>query len=265
MVASIAHGAQEFLEEHCVVSTRITEGLPPTLQKYPDLLDHIKAILSTHGAAAAQGRRRDDKAYIIGVSLAKIRDILKSEYDEEVSEATIWRMFRTSRTTCVRTVRAGGRYNLIDSSTTVVKNSQFVSDHVRGHWCASRIRVAMELAADLHSQGHKVAWWAIDNMARIPLIVDATSQVYARNRGHTMRGDGRNFYDHHIAVGRKMLMEVTGIFMCYGTDGVPIKDQFDRQRLPRPRAIQMEVFLRGVPDLPSGCTQRLHWDDIESA
>ena len=182
-----------------------------------------------------------------------------------MSEATIWGMFRTSRTTCVRTVRAGGRYNLIDSSATVVKNSQFVSSHVRGHWCASRIRVAMELAADLHNQGHKVAWWAIDNMARIPLIVDATSQVYARNRGHTMRGDGRKFYDHHIAVGTKMLMEVTGIVMCQGTDGVPLKDQFDRQRLPRPRAIHMEVFIRGVPDLPSGCTQRLHWDNIESA
>ena len=63
--------AQEFLEEHCVVSTHKTEGLPPTLQQYPDLLEHIKAILSTHGAAAAQGRRRDDKAYTIGPSTTR--------------------------------------------------------------------------------------------------------------------------------------------------------------------------------------------------
>ena len=80
-----------------------------------------------------------------------------------------------TRSTDDRRVVNGGRYGLIDASTSNMKNSQFVSAHVRGHWCAARNRHFMEFLADHARDGKKVGWFACDNMSRIPLVVDAWS------------------------------------------------------------------------------------------
>ena len=106
----------------------------------------------------------------------------------------------------------------------------------------------------------------MDNMARIPLVVDAASHVFARNRRHTLHGDSRNFYDHNIAVANKLLMEVTGVMICKPPSKIEtLADEQGRPRLPRPHPSSMCAFLRGVPNLAKGCTQYMHWCDIEEA
>ena len=76
----------EFLEDQEVITSHVETWVPSLLTTYPTLLANIKFFLATHGTEAAEARRRDDRAYTIGVSLSNIRQILKEEYDQDVSE-----------------------------------------------------------------------------------------------------------------------------------------------------------------------------------
>ena len=118
----------------------------------------------------------------------------------------------------------------------------------------------MEFLADRARDGKKVGWFACDNMSRIPLVVDACSHVFARNHRHTRTSDDRDFYDHNLAVGRRLLIEVSGIMSCKIPHPVTlVEDENGCSHLPRPRPDSMSVFLHAVPDIPSSCAQYLHW------
>ena len=93
----------EFLED-ILLTNHTQTSYPRICDKYPSLLENIRSILATHGSTAAHARRRDDRAYTIGVSLGKIREVLHSEFGQDVSESTIWRLFTSSRTTDRRSV-----------------------------------------------------------------------------------------------------------------------------------------------------------------
>ena len=110
------------------------------LTKFPDILDHIKEILKMHGVDATEKKRRDDKTHTIAVGTRRIREMLHSEHNEDVSRMSIWRFFKCARVTDRRSVRDGGRHSFLDASTTTVRNSQFVNPHVRGQWCAAQVR-----------------------------------------------------------------------------------------------------------------------------
>ena len=66
----------EFLED-VPVTTKGVWGTcqPPILSQHPTILDNFQTILAEYRTSAAEVRRRDDKAFTIGVSPSKIRDI----------------------------------------------------------------------------------------------------------------------------------------------------------------------------------------------
>jgi hypothetical protein len=203
---------EEFMKVHCNRQAEVVNDprKSKVLQRYPSLRDALDLLLTRFGEEAAQSRRRDDKTHTIGVSCRKLRELLHNEFSIDVSHASIFRMYSTARVTDARKVRDGGRYGILDVTTTQVKNNQFVTPHVRGRWCAAKNRNLKELATDLTRRGIKAVYASLDNLARTPVVIDAASHMYARNRGHTKKGDGHDNYDHTTVVGPRMLMEVTG-------------------------------------------------------
>ena len=167
------------------------------LKKYPDLLEHIKAILDKHGTAHAHGRRRDDKVYHTGVSARTISRYLAGEFKVDVSPVTIWRLF-THRKNDTRSIRSGGSYGFIHTELLAKKNSQFCRDNIRGHFAASKMRHMKEWVTWLFvEKGVKGAIFHVDEMSKVPLIHDATSYLMLNGwRGSVLAGDGPNFFDH---------------------------------------------------------------------
>ena len=244
-----------------------------TLLKHPNLIEDIKRILQLHGKEAAHSRRRDNEAKVIGLGTRKIAAYLaEPPYEttgddgEPLGHCTVWRAYKPSRPDDERSVRDGGRHGLLEVSLTSVRNSQFVKEHARGHWLCGRNRNYKEMPSDMKRRQRKVGSFHVDNLARLPLIIDACSHMHARSasRGCTLSGDGMDMFDHNQAVGRNVLMETTGVVHCTPPDEIQeINDNLGRPRLPRPRARMMCDFLRGVPQLEKDTSQYLHWVDIE--
>ena len=242
------------------------ETTSTVLKDNPGLVGQMHTILERFGTKAADARRRDDKSYTIGISCRKMREYLHSMYDLTIGHVTAWRMYQPARVTDTRSVHDGGRHGVMDVSTTKVKNNQFVTPHVRGIWCAAKARNWKERITDFHLRGWLVAYYSLDNLARTPCIVDAASQMYARNRGHVLKGDERDWYDHNNAVAKKLLLEVTGIVECQPPQNSSIMtDELGRPRLPRPRPVAMYDYCRGVPQLVSGTQEYMHWADFEQS
>ena len=156
-----------------------------------------------------------------------------------------------SRLIDCRSVREGGRYSLLDTSTTKVRNSQLVTPHVRGPWCASKVQDCHEnLNYWQDRRGFKCMFFAIDDMSRFPVIIDALSHLYARNRGHTLTGDDSDWYGHNHAEGAKVLFQTIRIVKCRPSNVIDLMtDELDRPRLPRCRSVAMYDALRPVPYL----------------
>ena len=186
------------------------------IKKYPDLANKVMEILKEHGVGAAEARRRNDKAHTIGCSCTTVSNILFAEHNIDVCATTVWRLYEPSRSNDMRAIHNGGRYGLIAASTGTVRNSQFVSDHVRGYNLTCRNRDAMECMGEIASLygASKVAWLSADGMSCTPLIVDANSHLIGSCKGHTLDGDDRDYYDHHQVLGSKLLMDNTGIVVC---------------------------------------------------
>jgi hypothetical protein len=258
----------EFADEHMRFEETKWGSKFTTLNKYPDLIKHIKTILKDHGQEVAQGRRRDDKAHVVGLGVRAIRRLLHANYDVEVSHCTVWRSYRPTRSNDQRSVREGGRYGMIDVSLASVRNSQFVKEHKRGYYVAHRNKMWKEMSTDLAIRGFKVGSFHIDDMAKVPLVIDACSHMWARaaSRGCTMAGDGFNMYDHNNPVGSKLLMETTGIVYCKPDPYAEATlDETGRSRWPRPKAWKMCDYLRGVPFFEKDTARARHWRDIEAA
>ena len=262
-------GDEEFIENVCVeqvegaVKRVEQKSISAKLKQYPNILEHIKEILTEHGAQAAQGRRRDDKAHTIALGTRRVREILHQEYGEDAGHVTIWRFFKCARVTDRRSIREGGRYQLLDTSTTTVRNSQFVSPHSRGQWCAAQVRDVHECFAQWEYElGEKCILIPIDNMAKLPCVVDATSHMFGRNRGTTWSGDSRNQYDHNTVVANKLLVETTGAVLCKPAPYKQLTDALGRPRLPRCRAFGMCDYIRGVPFTVKDTAQACHFRDI---
>ena len=120
----------------------------------------------------------------------------------------------------------------------------------------------MEYMADLSMRyGAKMCLWlAADGMTRTPLIIDALTALYGKNWRHVRDGCDRNHYDHHIVVGSRLLMDNTGVVLCRTPEPINVlKDNLGRDRLPRPRPMDMCCFLRPVYEIEPLCNQYLHW------
>lgn len=237
------------------------------LKQYPQLIEHVKEILKQHGEQCADPQRRNDKTFTMGIGTRRMREFLHNTYGEDLGHTTVWRLYKPTRMTDNRSLMEGGRHNLIDASTSRVRNSQLVKPHARGAWCAANIRSVNELAVDLSLRPRpiRMTLFAMDDLARFPLVVDAGSHLYARNRGYTLTGDYRNFYDHNQAVSRKLLMQTTGIVEVVPPETASvIDDEHNRPRYPRCCPKGMTNFLRGVPLLTKDTGQYVHWQDKHS-
>ena len=236
--------------------------------QYPDIITHIKSILAVHGSEAAHSRRRDDRAHTIGVGCRRVRELLFNTFQEKCGHTTIWRFYNVARSTDVRPIRDGGRYNLIDASTTKVRNSQFVKPHARGPWCVSKIRYVEDLSVDLSLRPCPIILriFAVDNLAKLPTIMDAASHIFARKRGYVLTGDDRDNYDHNHPVGKKLLVETTGIVELEPPENPTIlTDEYGRPRYSRCTPVGMTCFNRAVPMLVKGTSQYSHWRDQRAA
>ena len=116
-----------------------------------------------------------------------------------------------------------------------------------------------------HRLKEKCLFLAVDNMSKLPCVIDATSHLFARNRGHTLVADNRNQYDHNIVVGQKLLVETTGIAMCKSQPYKELTDDIGRPRLPRSKTFAMCDYIRGVPYHIKGTAQAVHFRDIRDA
>lgn len=171
------------------------------LLEYPEMLEHIKTILAEHGEHYAQERRRTDKNHTVGIGTRRVQEMLHEQYGEDVGHVTVWRFYKCARKSDHRSIRDGGRYGMLETSTTKVRNNQFCTPHPRGRWCSSQVRDSHELLSDLTRVGNNeyvCAFFAVDDLARFPQVIDACSHMFARkNAGTTLVNDSRNWFDHN--------------------------------------------------------------------
>lgn len=251
------------------------ESVSSLLKNYPNLLELITEILKVHGEQYAQIRRRDDKAYTVGVSVYTISRILFQNNEIDVSPCTIWRYFRTTRKNDVRELRCGGRYGYIETVKVSVKNSQLHNPHIRGDYLASQVRWVKELVTFLHSEGINSGFACVDDASKFHCVVDATVHhlMHAIHRGHTLIGDEHNNLDHNFTVafkGETLKFQTGGVAMCYvGPDDKieKIKDEYGRKCYPRACLKEMYASNRSCIKLTenNGDPAKAHWDDIDFA
>ena len=90
------------------VKQAASTAISSVIKKYPDILAHVTEILREHGAEAAEKKRKDDKTHTIAVGTRRVREMLHSQYDEDVSHVTIRRFFKCARVTDRRSLMEGG-------------------------------------------------------------------------------------------------------------------------------------------------------------
>ena len=162
----------------------------------------------------------------------------------------------------------------IDMMKSAVKNSEFTQRHVRGEYCARQNRLLMEFSVLASKKGYHAVTISGDDKSSTPLIIDATSHLFNRNRRMHLRGQERDYYDHSWSSGPAIKISGYAITKYSPQEADPDMyakndphayseakayektDHHRRKyktalhngviRYPRPRAEELKMFLRGT-------------------
>lgn len=261
---------EEFSKEEFYETLFVRTKSSHILEQHPQIRKNITEILNKHGLKMAQERRRADTALTMGVSVEKIAHYLETNYGLSISPTSVRAFFTEYK----GTDRVLVQDVYIENQKIKTQNSQRLQQHCRATYLAKRNRDLLELAMDLAiTKGERVCVLWADDKSKTPLVVYATTHVFANQKRRVAFNDQRDWFDHNFTIANQLAMEITGIAWTVLSPSSStlyantIEDKEGRTRLPRPKVTGCSMFLRGQRETTAveQLQQVRHWDDYHVA